>query len=448
MGDNANHQPSKFPAREEGRLSMAKKRKPNIEQEQAVVKSIVDAMPEGLNGLSFLGVMKFGAQEILKHAVIAEINEFLGTNPYDRLPNGAAPKGERNGFRETVVDTPVGQVTYDRQRLVNADGFKSKIHTPYMRRPEEFATAVTEMYVQGVSTRKVKRALKAVTGEKTRLSRSTVSRITEKLREEFRQWQTRSLKGKKVVYLFLDAIRIGIRFENTAKQAVLLAYGVMEDGTFELLSVGLGHSEADKTWGKFLSDLKVRGLMDPLLAVSDGNHGVIAAIDSNFPSAYRQRCVKHKVDNILDAVPKERHDEVRPKINRIFYGATSLEQAKDAIQSFKKEYAKIFPSAVNRLENDLDQALTFFLFPATHWKRIRTSNRLERLNKEIRRRLKVIGRHPSEDGCLSLVYATSTRYAADKNGFKSNDIVKALWTRLREQKQEMLTQLELAFEAA
>ena len=427
---------------------MAKKRKLNLEQEQGIVQSIVEAMPQGLNGLSLLGVIQWGSQEILKHAIIAEINEHLGTKPYERLPEGIAPKGERNGFRPTTIDTPVGQVTYDRQRLVNAPEFKSKLHTPYMRRPEELASAVTEMYVSGVSTRKVKRALKAITGEKARLSRSTVSRITEKLREEFKNWKNQSLKEKKVVYLFLDAIRIGMRLENTAKQAVLLAYGVLEDGSFELLSVGLGHSESDDTWNKFIVDMKNRGLADPLLVVSDGNHGVITAIDTYFKTSYRQRCVKHKMDNVLDAIPKEKHGEVLPKLNRIFYGATSLEQAKEALLAFKREYAKIYPSAIGRLENDLDQAFTFYLFPSAHWKRVRTSNRLERLNKEVRRRLNVIGRHPSEDGCLSLVYATCKRYEIGKYGFKSNDLIQALWKRLREQKLEMITQLELDLKAA
>jgi len=422
---------------------MAKKRKLNEEQEQAFVRSIIDSMPQGLNGLSLLGVVQHGASAILKQAVIAEINAFLGTKPYDRLPDSVEPKGERNGFRQTTVDSPMGPVTYDRQRLANAPGFRSKIHVPYMRRPEEVAEAVTEMYISGVSTRKVKRALKAMTGEKSRLSRSTVSRITERLREEFAKWKTQSLKEKKVVYLFLDAIRIGMRMENTAKQAVLLAYGVLEDGSFELLSIGIGHSESDETWNKFIVDMKDRGLADPLLVVSDGNHGVITAIDTCFPTSYRQRCVKHKMDNVLDAIPKEKHGEVMPKLNRIFYGATSLEQAKEAIQAFKREYAKIYPSAIGRLEGDLDQALTFFLFPSAHWKRVRTSNRLERLNKEVRRRLNVIGRHPSEDGCLSLVYATCKRYEVGKYGFKSNDLIQALWKRLREQKKEMIAQLDL-----
>lgn len=428
---------------------MAKKRKLTEDQEQGIVRSILETTPQGMQGLSLMTLLQSGSQALLKYFVQAEIDEYLGYKAYERLPDGVSPPpGERNGFRKTTVDTTIGTMVYDRQRLVNAPEFKSRFHTPYMRRPEEFAQAVTEMYVQGVSTRKVKRAIKAVTGEKARLSRSTVSRITERLRDEFSTWKTQSLKEKKVSYLFLDAIRIGIRLENTAKQAILLAYGCMEDGSFELLSVGIGHSESGDTWGKFVADLKKRGLADPLLVASDGNQGVIAAIDQCFPTSWRQRCVKHKMDNVLDAIPKEKHDEVRPKLNRIFYGATSLEQAKEAVRAFKREYIKIYPSAVGRLENDLDQALTFFLFPSNHWKRIRTSNRLERLNKEIRRRLDVIGRHPDENGCLSLVYATCKRYAVGKYGFKTNDLVVALWKRLRNEKVEMITQLEFKLDEA
>jgi putative transposase len=422
---------------------MAQKRKRTEDEDQGIVRSIVEGAPGGLQNLTLMTLLQSGSEVLLKHFVQAEIDEYLGYKPYERLPDGVIPpRGERNGFRRTTIDTTIGQVAYDRQRLVNAPDFKSRFHTPYMRRPEEFAQTVTEMYIDGVSTRKVKRALKAVTGEKTRLGRSTVSRITKSLRNEFRQWKTQSLKDKKVSYLFLDAIRIGMRMENTAKQAVLLAYGAMEDGTFELLGVGIGNSESDTTWMNFVGDLKARGLADPLLVASDGNHGVITAIDAGFPTSWRQRCVKHKMDNVLDAIPKEKHAEIRPKLNKIFYGATSLEQAKEAFRNFRREYIKVYPSAVGRLENDLDQALTFYLFPANHWKRIRTSNRLERLNKEIRRRLDVIGRHPDEDGCLSLVYATSKRYAVGKYGFKTNDLVVALWRRLRNEKQEMITQLE------
>ena len=239
-----------------------------------------------------------------------------------------------------------------------------------------------------------------------------------------------------------------MRLDSKKKQAVLIGYAVLEDGTFETLSIGLGNSESDKSWGLFIGDMKARGMKDPLLAVSDGNPGVIHAIDTLLPAAYRQRCVKHRMENILDAIPEEKHPEVRSKLNRIFYGATSLEQAKEALRAFKQEYGKVYITAISRLETDLDQALTFYLFPSSHWRRIRTSNRLERMNLEIRRRLNVIGRHPSEEGCLSLVFQICKRYADDRRNFSVDDLAKGIWKRLREEKINMITQLELDLVAA
>ena len=406
------------------------------------------AAAESAEGPGILELLKFGSQAILKQAIEGEITQYLGRESYERLKAEQVFRGARHGYRKTTIDTPVGQVVYDRQRLTGAPDFKSAIHRPHMRRPEEFADTVAEMYVTGVSTRKVKKALKAVAGDEIRLSRSTVSRITKRLRDEYDAWCKRDLSELKTVYIFFDAIRVGMRIGGFEKDCVLIAYAVLENGEFETLSVGLGNTESTGTWQDFIVDLKRRGLKDPLFCISDGNIGLCSMIDKHFPTAYRQRCVKHKMENILNQIPKEKHKEVQPKLNRIFYGATSLEQAKQALRDFKQEYSKVYPSAISRLEDDLDQSLMFYLFPANHWKRIRTSNRLERMNKEIRRRLRVIGRHPSESGCLSLVFQICKRYQENKNAFIANDLVQALWKRLKNEKVEMITQLELDLKAA
>lgn len=403
---------------------------------------------EGDGGPRVLELLQFGSQALLKQAVEEEITRHLGRENYERLKLGTGSQGFRNGYRKTTIDTPMGQVSYDRQRLSDDPSFKSVYHRPHMRRPEEFADAVAEMYVTGVSTRKVKKALKAVAGDDVRLSRSTVSRITKRLRDEYDAWCTRDLGFLKPVYIFFDAIRVGMRIGGTGKDCVLIAYAVLENGEFETLSIGLGNSESEKTWEDFIVDLKLRGLADPLLCISDGNLGLCQVIDKYFPTSYRQRCVKHKMENILNQIPKEKHRELTPKLNRIFYGATSLEQAKQALKDFKREYSKIYPSAIARLDDELEQSLCFYLFPANHWRRIRTSNRLERMNKEIRRRLRVIGRHPSESGCLSLVFQICKRYQENKNAFRTNELVQALWKRLREQKLEMITQLTLDLKVA
>jgi putative transposase len=403
---------------------------------------------EQTGGPDILSLLKFGSQAILQQAVEEEITQYLGRENYERLKLEMVAKGFRNGYRKTTIDTPIGQVIYDRQRLDGAPDFKSAYHEAHMRRPEQFADAVAEMYVSGVSTRKVKKALKAVAGDAVRLSRSTVSRITKRLRTEYAAWCTRSLSDLKVIYIFFDAIRVGMRMGDTGKDCVLIAYAVLENGEFETLSIGLGNTESSGTWEGFIVDLKKRGLRDPLLCISDGNMGLCSMIDQYFPTSYRQRCVKHKMENILHQIPKEKHKEVGKKLNRIFYGATSLEQAKQALKDFKKEYGKTYPSAISRLQDELEQSLIFYLFPTNHWKRIRTSNRLERMNKELRRRLRVIGRHPNESGCLSLVFQICKRYQENKNAFMANDLVQALWTRLRNDKLEMITQLSLDLKVA
>lgn len=217
----------------------------------------------------------------------------------------------------------------------------------------------------------------------------------------------------------------------------------MEDGSLELLAIDMGNAEANRTWGKFVSNLKSRGLRDPLLVCSDGNPSVIGSIESNFPTSYRQRCLKHRMDNILDTVPQDEQKPIRDRLHQIFYGSTSLEQAKGFIKQFQKEFGKRYPTTIERLKEDLDQCLAFFLFPPLHWKRIRTSNKLERLNRELRRRLDVIGRHPDENGCMSLIYAVAKKYASQQRGFSVDDITQRLWLKLRESKIAMLEQLLL-----
>jgi transposase-like protein len=399
-------------------------------------------MPSMEGGI--FAILRQGFAPLIEEVMAAEITRCLGRRYYE---HGDEFRGYRNGYQETTMDTPIGPLTYNRPKVANAE-FESRFHTPYMRRPEEFAAAITDMYVNGVSTRKVKDALKSVTGEKVQLSKSTVSRVTKKLREEFQAWKRRSLAELDVAYLFLDAIRVGMRMGGTGKDAVLVAYAILESGDMELLAVDLGQTESDRSWGAFVGGLKARGLKDPLLVCSDGNQGVIHAIDSHFPTGFRQRCLKHRSENILDAVPVEHQDRVWKLLKPIFYGATSLEQAKQFAKRFRDAFKKEFTTAVERLDADLDQCLSFYLFPVRHWRRMRTSNKLERLNKEIRRRLNVIGRHPDELGCLSLIYAVTTKYAKSQRRFGVDDLDRQIWKKLREQKIEMLDQLTLDLYAA
>lgn len=403
---------------------------------------------DNISQMSLMGLLKFGSQTLLAEAIREEIRAYLGRDFYEHNNSKKAKSGYRHGYRNTRVDTPIGSIEYDRPRLIGARGFKSKFHSPYLRRPEEFASAICDMYVNGVSTRKIKSSLKSITGKGIKLSRSTVSRITKKLINEFKSWKRRDLSEVNVVYLFFDAIRIGMRIGGKNLDSVFIAFGILEDGSFEVLSISVGNSENAKSWGIFANDLKRRGLKDPLLAVSDGNASLIKSIESNFPTSYRQRCVKHKIDNVLSSIRKEDHPKAREMLNAIFYGSTSLAQSKLHIENFKNSFHKRYPTAVEILQYDLDQCLTFFLFPPKQWQKIRTSNKIERLHLEIRRRLNVIGRHPSEDGCLSLIFHVAKNYSHPQQGMRVDDLTKQLWKKLREEKVAMLEQLELDLYAA
>jgi putative transposase len=425
---------------------LVKKSKKSVRNNQAESGVLPQEVP--VQELSFMALVQWGASRILEVAVRDEIEEHLGRARYKHAAQGQEFKGYRNGTRKTKVDTAAGPVEYQRQLLAYAPDYRSKWHTPHMRRPEEFAQTVADMYVGGVSTRKVKTALKASAGEKIQLERSTVSRITKRIRDEFDTWKKRDLSELKVVYLFLDAIRVGMRLEASAKESILIAHAILEDGQVETLAIGLGNRESKIAWGDFLGDLRRRGLADPTMVISDGNLGVIAAIDTHFEKSWRQRCVKHKCQNVLDKVPKEVQEHVGKDLSRIFYMATGLEQAKLAVADFRGKYFKKYPSAVECLEADLEQCLSFYMFPTNHWKRLRTSNCLERMNLEIRRRLNVIGRHPSEKGCLSLIHQICKGYSKHKKAFKVNDLIKKLWQRLRDQKESMIEQLSLELQAA
>lgn len=422
------------------------KRRGGKGQEAAYLK--FKELPDNFDHCTVLGLLRFGGQTLLKSAIAAEITEHLRRGYYVHGTEHAVP-GERNGYRGTTIDTPIGQVQYDRPLVAYAPDFHSQYHVPYMRRPKQFAEAVCDMYVNGIATGNVKRALKAVAGERIQLSKAAVSRVTKKLRKDFDEWKKRDLSGLKVVYLFLDAIRVKMRFDCSGKQAVMIAYAVLEDGSFETLSIAVKNSESNLAWEATVSDLKRRGMNDPLLTISDGNDGVIHSIETLLPTSQRQRCVKHKIENILECVPKENHKEVKKYLHRIFIGALSLEQAKMAIVDFKQRYRNIYPSAIECLERDLAQCLTYFYFPVSHWKKIRTSNRLERLNGEIKRRLRPIGHHPSETGCMALILQICLKYTDNrKRGLGVTELIKAHWSKLREQQNEIMIQLELDLKAA
>ena len=237
------------------------------------------------------------------------------------------------------------------------------------------------------------------------VSRSTVSKITERLHEDLEAFRKRNLSEENILYLFLDGTYLKYRVESDHKEPVLVAYGIREDGKKVLLHVGPGNRESYGNWKAFLHEMTRRGLKTPLLVVTDGNPGVLKAVEVVFPVALRQRCQKHKMNNVLGKAPKEASEILKKAIHQSFHAETyedGLRIGKELIKKFRDR----FPAAMACFEQDLEACLHCLRFPKEHHKRIRTTNLLERLFGENRRRVKVIPHFFDEKAGMKLVYAT------------------------------------------
>ena len=342
-----------------------------------------------------------GARIMLEAALNEEVTEFLGRRKYEHSNGG--PPGYRNGDRTRKVQCGSGEIEIERPKIVGADrGFSSKILARWQRKGDALLETLPLLYVEGLSTRDFKRALKPLLG-KSGLSRSSISRTAVALKESYQKWHKRDLSEKEVLYLFLDGYYIGVRARTNKKEAVLLAHAILKDGTRDLLEVQLGVKESTDSWKLLLQGLIERGLNPPKLVITDGNHGLLRAVKEIWPEVAHQRCIVHKTRNVLARVPKRHQAEVKKALNKIFHAAC-LEDALRAAEEFNERYGEQYPTATEVLGKGLKDSLTFYLFPERHWKRIRTTNVLERALREVRRRTDVIGRFPNELSALSVIY--------------------------------------------
>ncbi len=340
-----------------------------------------------------------GARMMLRVALEEEMTEALGRELYERTEGS---RGHRNGYKQRTVKLSCGDITIPMPKARGLGApLRSKVLPPYRTRMEELEEAIPLLYMNGLSTRKVKRSLKEVFGDKG-LSHSTVTNITSKVVEEFDEWKKRDLSKIEVLYLVIDGIRLGVRAGTSEKEAVLCATAFLESGGRELLSVSLGNTESHASWKGFFDELRERGLKDPLLIIVDGCPGALRALDEVFPGVEVQRCTKHREENVLEKVLKADREEVRDDLRMVFYAPT-LEHSKEAARLFEKKW-KRYPSAVECLLTGLENCQTYYKFPFAHWKRIRTTNAIERCFREVRQRVRTIGRFKDEQRALAAVW--------------------------------------------
>jgi transposase-like protein len=385
---------------------------PASERTREQLRALMEGEVKAADGRSEL--VRLAARLIIEEALEGEAEDALGRGYYAR---GAAPgAGYRNGYRTGRLKSAEGAIAYSAPQIAERDEpFRSKIRRMLGKRTEELEGLAVEMYARGLSTRDIE-ALFADESGQSLLSRTAVSEVTERLWAEYEGFASRGLAEFEVLYLFVDGIAERLHL-GQPREAVLAAWGILADGKKALLHLAPGTKEDTASCREFFQDIRRRGLPDPLLVVSDGAPGVIRALEECFPRSLRQRCLAHKMRNLQSKVP----DDVWPEFQgraRACYQAASPALARVLRDDLVATYGGDLPSAVACFDDDFEACIAHLKFPLAHRRAIRTTNLLERLFGEERRRTKVIPHAFGERAVLKLMYAALIRAAERWRGIK------------------------------
>ena len=360
--------------------------------------------------------IELAVRQVIEQLLEAEVSDVLGRDYYRHASDGQPPSGYRNGYRTGRLKTAEGQVDYAVPQVCDREQpFRSRIRQRLSGRSDELERLAIEMYARGLSTRDIEQALGDEEGRPL-LSKSAVSDVTEKLWAEYEAFATRDLGEYDLAYLFIDGVAERLH-PGQKKQAVLCAWGIDFDGKKHLLSLSPGTKEDTASVKAFIQDMKRRGLRDPLLVTTDGAGGLVAASEEAFPRAQRQRCLVHKMRNLEKKVPEDQWPTFKDHA-RACYQAPSMEVARLLKDQLLQRYGKSLPSAVACLVDDFEACIAHLRFPLNHRRTIRTTNLLERLFGEERRRTKVIPHAFGEKPLLKLMYAAVIRTSQRWRGIR------------------------------
>lgn len=336
---------------------------------------------------------------LLNEAMLRDRSQALGANPYERSDTR---QGYANGFKPKTIQTRMGQTEVQIPQVRGDVDFYPACLDKGMRSERSLKLALSEMYLQGVSTRKTKKIMQKLCGYE--VTSSQVSRVTQELDGALDAWRNQPLGA--FPYVILDARYEKVRIDGKVRDcAVLIAIGINSEGKRSVLGVNVALSEAEVHWRSFLESLQLRGLRGLKLFVSDAHPGLKAALRSVFPSVLWQRCQFHLQQNAQQYITKQSlKKEVAATIRRIFT-AEDRDQADRFLKEAVGKYSDSQKKLAEWMEENVPEGLSVFDFPEEHRKQLRTSNGLERLNREIKRRTRVVGIFPNEDSLLRLVSA-------------------------------------------
>ena len=345
-------------------------------------------------------------REVIEKILHEEVEEALGAG---RGQRAVGRRGYRHGtkVRGLALRSGAVKLAVPRARLVNSDGdegeWRSVLLPRYRRSSPEVEQAVLGVYLSGGNPRRIRGALKPLLGGAP-LSKSAVSRLVNRLEESYEHWRQRDLAEDHIVYLYLDAIYPKVRSAGkVVSLPVLVALGVKPTGEKVLLALAIAGAETGAAWQMMLEDLAARHLGRPRLVISDGNAGLRSALERIWPGVAHQRCTVHKLRNLLAKAPEHAQEAVHEDYNRIVY-APDHATAEKARDGFLAKWKKLCPSVAASLEEAGEELLTFYRFPASQHKSLRTTNAIERLQEEFRRRIKTQASLPSEKAALLLFF--------------------------------------------
>ena len=375
-------------------------------QDNTTIERVMETLIE--NGMESMGEA-FGI--LFNAAMEIERAQFLGADRYERNENRI---GMANGFKDKTINSRVGKIPLKIPQVrglpQDSEGFYPKSLEKGIRSERALKLALAEMYIHGVSTRKVTKITEELCG--LDVTRMEVSRATKLLDKEVEAWRNRQLGP--IRYLVLDARYEKVRHGGSVVNcAVLVAMGVGADGKRTILGTSVALSEAEVHWRAFIASLLARGMRGVRMIVSDAHEGLKNALKATMSGVYWQRCQCHLQRNAQAYVPKlSMRGPVAADIRKIF-GASDRIEADQKLQDFLEKYKESAPRLVEWAEVNIPEGLTVFNLPVEHQKRMRTSNGIERLNKEIKRRTRVATLFPNEESLLRLVSAVLSEISED-----------------------------------
>jgi putative transposase len=366
-------------------------------------------------------LLRSGAQQLIQHAVEAELQELLNQHSERRTEDGNAVVVRNGHLPERELQTGLGPVTVKIPKVRSKTGepvtFRSALVPPYVRKTRSLEAALPWLYLKGISSGEMDEALKVLIGPEAKgLSASTVSRLKQIWGQEYRNWCDGPLDKDRWVYVWADGVYSGLRGEQM-KLCALVVIGVNERGEKHFLAIEDGVRESTQSWREVLLKLKSRGMNRPELAIGDGAMGFWAALEEVYPETRQQRCWMHKTMNVLNCLPKSAQAKAKDSLHDIWQAETKVD-AEKAFDLFIDMYEAKYPKAAICLQKDREEMMAFYDFPAQHWQSIRTSNPIESTFGTIRHRTRRSKGCLSRDGMLHMM-------------FKLGQCAEKKWRRLR-----------------